>query len=446
MENSQEELERFKKEINLAALAERFGYHHYRKKSDASRIAMIGKEPEDVILIKKDPKTGYFLFINPYDTTDHGNVIHFVMNRTNKNLGEVRKYLRAYVQSPEYGKNASSYVLNGDKINRNVLAALWFSVKPLSDRKYLYARGITDKTIDSAAFKGRVGNTEYTDSASGTAFVNTAFPIYDEKGIVGIEQKNVNFKGALSGSEKGKGVWLSNLPETGVITSFFICESPVDAMAHFQLSGKRNNDLRTLYIATNGQLTSGQCDHIQTLIDRYKPLEVILGNDNDRAGVRFNCTLLGRLCEPREMLAGKHFQTPSNDGFIRMEVALVNKHLCNWKVFLAFREKDTGLFKNENLKKYIDELNEKTERANGRPAFQMEMKQLGKYDSIAHIFFHNNDQTLLQVEKSIAFLRPVEILKVDRPKRKDFAEDLEAELEQGRRKSAHLSLSPDHDL
>ena len=78
---------------------------------------------------------------------------------------------------------------------------------------------------------------------------NAVFPLFDDHGLCGLDRRNVGFKGLLPGSIKG--LWTSRNFATA--PELLVVESPVDALAHYELY--QGN---TGYISIGGSLSTRQ--------------------------------------------------------------------------------------------------------------------------------------------------------------------------------------------
>ena len=432
-QSDKEELDRFKKDINLAQFAEKLGYTLYPKKRDASRIALKGNDEKDIILVKLDPRSLHYIYINPYDISDRGTIIDLTMSRLNMGLGEARKYLREHLDGPDIKQVKSEYKIQPSAEKRNTLAARFFEVEPLTDTTFLNQRGITDETLNSKAFRSRIGNLPYIDPKSGKVlYVNTVFPIQDENGIIGLEKKNATankkFQRTAFGSAKGQGLWISNIPKTGLVKEFHITEDPIDALSAFQLDKKSKSDLSTVYFSTNGELTTGQIQLIQRLIDKHKPKKITLANDNDLAGSRFNINLLGQLSEARPLVEQSKMDYPLDEySEVKMKLSVRNKYTAVLKVFLTHMETKSGELMVENFLRYVDAMNRecvKSQRSERRDNYQFKVASIGTHNTEIELVFNHNRENLIEIERTVASLRPVPALHIERPVLKDLNEDL----------------------
>ncbi|KAA5539641.1 toprim domain-containing protein [Adhaeribacter rhizoryzae] len=306
LENDPQELDKFKQKIDLVEYAQRQGYQitAQGKRGDWQHLENNG---EHLIVSRKDNKQVY---LNPGDDRDRGTIIDFVKTREHKSLGEVRLHLREYLNeypepSPAYNIARNDHHLNSFSVKpirqsgqaisdletaeeqrTRLIAEVLGIRRELSDRSYLHSRALTDETIDNPAFKGRVFTSQQNE------FHNTAFPLYNENGLTSVEQKNTGFKSLLALPKDG--IWVSHptLGKDTPIERLVVNESAVDAMSYHQLKYDGKN---TMYIATAGTVTEKQIELIQRVIDKQQPSEIVLANDRDAAGRKFNINYLNDL-------------------------------------------------------------------------------------------------------------------------------------------------------
>lgn len=88
------ELERFKREINLAAYAQAHGYEIDRKRS-GKRCLVMRSERRKIVVGEED---GYGAHFAIGDSEDGGLIIDFVKSEFNKGLGEARKVMREWLR------------------------------------------------------------------------------------------------------------------------------------------------------------------------------------------------------------------------------------------------------------------------------------------------------------------------------------------------------------
>ncbi|AIZ65419.1 hypothetical protein PK28_17270 (plasmid) [Hymenobacter sp. DG25B] len=305
-DNDPQELDRFKQSIDLVDYATRRHGYDVKKAGPRGQWHQLEKDGEMLIVSRKGD---HQVYLNPGDDRDSGSIIDFVKTRENQTLGQVRQTLRQYLGEPEQGWPAApsppppTYAPNpGEPAEveteaerrARLVAAVMGTQAALTDRSYLHHRHLSDETIDSPAFQGRVFTSQQGN------FRNTAFPLYNEHGIATVEQRNEDYKHLLQLPKTG--VWVSH-PTEGPgtpVQRLVVSESPVDAMSYHQLHhGGAEGQPNTIYVATSGTVTERQVELIQKLIDKQEPKKVVLANDNDAAGRRFNINYLNELQAPR---------------------------------------------------------------------------------------------------------------------------------------------------
>ncbi|MGH2412688.1 MAG: relaxase/mobilization nuclease domain-containing protein, partial [Microcystaceae cyanobacterium] len=100
----EEELERFKTDVNLVEYASSQGYEIDKKKTSQNCIVLLNNEG-DKILIGLDQADGHYFYTSVRNDRDRGSIIDFIQKRKNLNLGDVRKELRPWIgggYSPTY--------------------------------------------------------------------------------------------------------------------------------------------------------------------------------------------------------------------------------------------------------------------------------------------------------------------------------------------------------
>jgi len=265
-----DELDRFKREINLAEYMQACGWRLNPKKSTAKAAVL---EADGRKAIVSQAGNGHYIWFDPA-TGKGGSIIDFVQAEQGLNLGQVRKELR-----PMIGADFSSLSPHLQPVRlerssadeqaleraRMAMTEKYAQLRPLDDR-YLRSRGITISTDP------RFANVRTDDRG------NTVFPHYQGGGVVGWEVKNKGFTGYAKGGAKAGIYATTNFKDAQRVV---IVESGIDAMSHAQLF---NTDNSTAYISIGGQLTERQ---LNVLAKNLSDKEVTIATDNDLAGFEF---------------------------------------------------------------------------------------------------------------------------------------------------------------
>lgn len=433
-QNDPNELTRFKEEIDLVQFAIDQGYQ--LKKPTANTNAEqttvtlardFGDGSDETILIRKNGRTGHFLYYNPSNSDDKGSVIDFTINKLNVNIGKARQILRQYL-----GKSPIINITPSPPIKPKEIDQDHFKVKPLSDTTYLERRSIALNIIKHPMFAPTIGLKTATHKASGKEFTNTAFLIKDlQQRTIGLELKNYDpssgshFKGTFEGSQKAMGMWTSVPPKTEKTTTFGILESPIDAMSHYQLTQDPLDFKKKplFYLSTNGQLSPHHIPYIQHHIDHMKPNKVKLLNDNDLAGIRFNATLLGSLRPPAKEVSGK--LTVVNNDQINMKVDFI-KPKNRLSIEIGHPEKTDKKTLVDNLTNYFKNLNKKLfdKFSFKKNEFELEKIEQNEVKTVAHYYFDNRKEMLLESVQAVKELKPSKFMEIEVPKHKDWNQDL----------------------
>ena len=312
-DNDPTELDRFKRAIDLVDYAQRRGYA-IKKESRRGDWHHLVRDDEHVIVTRKGD---HQVYLNTGDDRDAGSIIDFAKTRGGRggqglNLGQVRQQLREYLDGtpapareyatpPDAARLSSLPVGDPEQVRQaeearktRLISEVLGLKKELTDRSYLHGRGITDATLDSPAFQGRIFTAQQNEHK------NTAFPLYNEQGLASVEQKNEHYKSLLPLPKNG--IWVSH-PTDGKDTPverIVVSESAIDSLSHYQL--KHGQDPKnTLYIATSGTPTEAQVALIQRVIDKQEPREVVLANDRDAGGRQFSINYLNELHPARPL-------------------------------------------------------------------------------------------------------------------------------------------------
>jgi len=298
MPTAAEKLDAYRRDINLIDFLEGEGFRVNPKKGPRhGKWVLLQDADGGRKLLVTRAASGQYQFFNPEDDRDRGTIVDYVAAKLGADLRgkdgwrQLFEYLdrhQGHVQPVASGflfPNAPPVPTGGS------LSPEDFCLKPLTDPTYLLSRGITEKTLGSAEFWGKIFNRDHLDQR-GFRHTNTVFPLEDEGGLAGIiiRNRHANY---INGNKAG-GLWVSNAVGEGSPAELFVCESPIDALSYHQVQPPDSPGGR-VYVATAGTLSAAQPGAIQALIDRLRPQRVVLANDNDLSGMRYNLQLLGAL-------------------------------------------------------------------------------------------------------------------------------------------------------
>lgn len=316
--NSRIPLDFYKKEINLVDFARALGYE-YSEKNEVSQASFQrqkwfymdktkNKFPElersenqnSQILIgrrSENPSSPNFKYNEHYyfsqnlthtgDRGNHGSVIDLVQLHFKADFKDTIKIIENFAINNEELKEKSLafHVSGSDVTQASTTKRLeqYHNIKPLHDTKFLNSRGIENETLSHPYFRGNVHNSTSDDGKH----TNTAFPILSEKGLIGFEVRNTDFKSVLD--NKNDGFWRSNVDHSKKVKELFVCESALDAISKHEIdslkvskisknednqgsSDKANSlqeeEKQTVYLSSAGSVTGKQIDLLQTIVDK----------------------------------------------------------------------------------------------------------------------------------------------------------------------------------
>ena len=443
-ENDPTELDRFKRDIDLVDYAERQGYQ-IKKEGKRGDWHQLEKDGEVLIVTRK---ADHQVYLNTGDDRDKGSVIDFAKTRGGDghglNLGQVRQQLREYLNDGPaptrvYAAPVDVSRLNGlpvgdpdherqqqeDRKTRLIAEVLGVN-KELTDRTYLHGRGITDSTIDSPAFQGRIFTAQQNEHK------NTAFPLYNEQGLASIEQKNEHYKNLLPLPKNG--IWVSH-PTQGKDTPVervVVSESAIDSLSHYQLKHEQDPK-NTIYIATSGTPTEAQVALIQRVIDKQEPREIVLANDRDAGGRQFNMNYMNELHPARPLIPVADQEAYKEASRPVEWHATSDKYHTALKVSYHHDNAESGAAQVQQLTDRVAKMNGTQEAG---PTIELEVQRSTERETLLRLSVAKADTAQLEVISQELYrqreqLRPEQergqetFIRVDYPQAKDWNRDLE---------------------
>lgn len=268
-----DELERFKREISLAEVAEAHGYAIDRRESSRSSYVMRHQDGDKIVVATGEDGHGVFFSVHQEAS---GSVIDFVMRRRGVNLGRARQVLRQWLpvplafptaQPPRPPRLPKPAPLPQD---RAALVAQWHGLA-LYQGGYLEGRGLTPATLEAFATRLR------TDARG-----NVACRHDDQAGLSGWELKNRGFQGFVGSGRKALFAGrVGSLPPEP-LTRLAVTESALDAMSFYQYDPQPG-----LYCSFGGSLSPEQKTLLAELFNRYPGATVLAATDSDAQGESF---------------------------------------------------------------------------------------------------------------------------------------------------------------
>jgi len=275
--DDREELDRFKRDINLCEFAAARGYKLDRRES--SRGSAVMRHPSgDKIVIARALDDQHWTYFSVRDSADNGTVIDFLQRRSSAPLGAVRKELRGWLGTDRPIVPPDAYVptLVSPERDRAAVERLFEAARPVDNSSYLNSRGIRRETLICDRFRGT-----FRVDARG----NVLFPHRDAQGVTGFESRNHGWTAFAPGGTKT--LWFSQT--TPQDRRLVLTESGIDALSYHQLQP----DPHTRYASTGGTVALDKEKLLGEAIAAMPPGSVaVTAFDADQGGEK-----LARLAE-----------------------------------------------------------------------------------------------------------------------------------------------------
>ena len=226
------------------------------------------------------------------------------------------------------------------------------------------------------------------------------------------------------------------------VSRLVLTESPIDAMSFHQLTPPKPGETR-MYVSSGGQPSEKQQAYINQLVQRIRPEQVVMANDNDKNGMKFNINQLGAVQHPaipaqQQLLTRLQEVTPKGK---QSEQSVGEYQL---KLFGG-----QGPEQMEKIaQKLTDALNRFTPKGQEPPARISYLNGASAGGSEATVAFSKNDRLLQVAQKQLEKIineqspSPEPVLKVVRPLNKDFNEDLKQSQEGKQQVDYRLGVPP----
>jgi len=277
-----EELEKFKTEINIADIAIAMGY--YIDKTKTSRRAIVLKNGQDVIIVSRN-SNGHYVYFNPENEQDNGTIIDFVQKRTNKNLGQVRKILRQFQAGTT--KHLEKTNLTDIRNQYKVYHKFENLYNAIMQKSSEYLSIIDNYLIKAQRYRGISGKTLLESENVIITDNSFYFPIYDTNAMCGIYRTDTDMKEKKFIKDSIKGIWADKkINKEFPIKKIVITESPIDALSakEYKKIKKYDDVEQTLYVSTFGRMGKEAKETLKKLFKKLPNAEVIIATDMDDAG------------------------------------------------------------------------------------------------------------------------------------------------------------------
>jgi hypothetical protein len=452
--------EKIKAEVDFISFAQDYNGLEINPKKSTARYAFLENEDgTEKYVVYKHEKTGNSQYFNVFDKREGGDIIAFAMN-TNRlnNFYEAALLLQQYNEGGLLVRKNTEIVKVENKPNSfdfkkitedeilKLRKELRNGLHELTDYGYLESRGLLKETINSPELVDRYKNSHHYNKESKVSYSNIAAPLFDRnEEINNVTNRNVGFRKNAKG-QIGEGLFLTNVVGFGVtkevmigengdkiqegtliklkpnelldvkkitplpknVDRLIVFESDIDLSSFHQLYPPATGESR-LYISTAGLPSKEQMVHIQHLVDKYQPQQILLANDKDPAGQRMNINLMGNL----------DFSAISKDSKSRMKVEaslLSEERAVRVKVELPDGDSKTMAKMGADLVKSIDNFKAPNEKKSELTFFK---------DGQVEVMMQNSFNNMKRVEAFVINQKGLQgVAEIMRPIQKDFNEDL----------------------
>jgi Toprim-like/Protein of unknown function (DUF3991) len=274
MASRRDELDEFKRRINLTEYAAANGYCLDRKASSRNSAVMVHPAGDKIIVAKGDDQ--HWVYFSVRDDRDNGSIIDFEQRRHGGSMGDVRKVLRPWLSGGSIAgivrPAPETFSPKLDPIHRDLIAVRlrYEAMKPIDGQhQYLEeVRKIPAHIRTDPLFADRIRIDQYK---------NAIFPHYNKDGLCGYEMKNRNITGFASGATKG--LWCSQIGSDD--RRLVIAETAIDALSYAAIKGQPYSR----YVSTAGELNPDQPFLLEAAMKKLPAGgQVVLAVDHDAGG------------------------------------------------------------------------------------------------------------------------------------------------------------------
>lgn len=291
--------------------------------SSACYPKLKSRDTGQTIVVKMN-KNGNYTYFDIHDDTIKGkSILDFLQNELSQNgklpsLYSIALILDNYIKSGQVVNpdNSRYYLTKSD----SDLSLLLKEIEPLRDKSFLMSRGVSEEILGFRPFKDVFFERSFFKNEQ--VYKNTIVKMFNKSGVAGLSQRNFEFKGCLVSRYDSLAV--STPDKTRPIDIYFIGESMLDAVSHYEINNERLKDLNIVYFSSEGSLTAGQIELFQNSVNLVKPKNIISLFDKDIAGQGYNLKLFGNLIQEGR---GEDISTEVNmnadDSFVSLDITML---------------------------------------------------------------------------------------------------------------------------
>lgn len=343
----------------LVKLASLYGYTQELKiHTSKNWITLKIPDTSERITIKRSAHPQYYF--NPNNDMDKGRAFSFILNRLEGPLN--------VIQSPTGAEKhkvfeKASEILNIPKDQINSITKEIkpkakthqkesslnenLNIQPLRKKAFLTVkRHIYPSVLDHPKFNKSIYNA-FKETSTGSFIPNIAFPKRNPESfeITGYEIRNHEFK-SVEGTDYH--LWYSSIPKK--IDKVAIVESAINALSHYQLFAKQNEN--TLYISIGGSLSEQKLDSLIKTFERLSisPIEnknrtsIAMLTDNDAPGITYDYKIFAKLIN---QYSKQHYiEVARENNSINLHIHHLNKDVFETEVNYKKIKKMSNEFNN----------------------------------------------------------------------------------------------------
>lgn len=260
---------------------------YYEKKDKTSiRYRVFTNTQNDLIIVSRNEK-GHYLYFNPNDDKDKGNILNFCKNRGIKAEELLKdKENELEIKPIETTNTSATKALQEYKQMQGLAFNNFFFEKRLIDpyliQEFSSLKQDKFKNINVPSFC--IVKNDYQGQST-TLLTQKGYISYLSNPLIDKQTKQNKSIKSLCKGNKGLEILRINSIKKENIKNIIICESMIDSLSLLELKEFKTNE--TLICSTNGQITNTQKEVFNYLSKEFKQAQIYLGFDNDKKGIEF---------------------------------------------------------------------------------------------------------------------------------------------------------------
>lgn len=283
-------------ELPLDEILIKNGYYEKRNKSSRNYKTLTNDQDDTIIISRQS--NGHYLYFNPNDDSDRGNIYNFTKNRgirandllssENIDINKLKSSVESITTISQSSRKAIENYKNLEQIAENSFLTTARKISPEILKEFNDLK--QDNKYGNAVVPSYIcKNYSYKDSEI-QLLIQAGSISYLSKPLTQDTQGKLYDKPIkqLCNGSKGLEILKANDSQKNLkdFKNIVICESMIDTLSYCELKGL--NLKETLLCSTNGQITSSQKEVFKFLNEKAVNANIILGFDNDKKGKEFD--------------------------------------------------------------------------------------------------------------------------------------------------------------